>query len=152
MTTRITAKKNRPLLRRLGEDETDRISAEVRARFATSDTHQIYADKREEARKYLIAAGTGEQTSAAEFPYLYAEAGLSAPNLLDLANLWISLDNSWKTVSAQIEKIRIGAKKKIRAAKGQAEIDRILAETRASLDAIGTAPPEPPKQKGPKNR
>jgi hypothetical protein len=148
---RITAKKNRPLLYRLGEEQIDGLAAQTRSRFATGDKHQIYADKREEARRYLIAAGTGEQTTEAEFPYLYAEVGETAPNLLDLANLWLSLNESWRTVSAGIEKITVKAKKQIRQADGQAAIDRVIAEATTALDAIGDKPPQRPKTKGPKN-
>ena len=141
---RIVARKNLSLLRRNGESAIDRTAGAVRSRFATDDKHQIYADKREEARRYLKAVQDGEQTGEADYPYLYAEVGITAATLADLANLWISLNNSWRSVSASIEKITLRAKKQIREASGQAAIDLIVSQTSSELDTIGDKPPEPP--------
>lgn len=141
---RIVAKKNRPLLYRQGEQRIDEIAAGIRTRFATEDKHQIYSDKRDEARRFLAAVSAGDPTPEADYPYLYAEAGETAPTLQALAELWIAMNTNWRAVSAQIEKITVKAKKRIREADGQKRIDAIIEETRTALDTIGDKPPSPP--------
>ena len=143
--TRITATKNMPLLRHRGEEAVDQVASQVRARFATSNKHQIYADKRQEAERFLNAVESGEEPDATQYPYLSAETGVSAATMLDLAYMWLSMDAAWKGVAALIEKIAIDAKIRIRQARNEAEITKIAAETATILTAIGTKPPEPPK-------
>ena len=142
---RITATKNLPLLIHRGEQAIDQVASEVRARFATSDKHQIYSDKRNEAERFLDAIGSGDEPDAAQYPYLSAETGVSAATMLDLAYIWLSMDAAWKGVAALIEKITIDAKIRIRQGRNEAEIARISAQAVAVLDAIGTKPPRPPK-------
>jgi hypothetical protein len=76
---------------------------------------------------------------------LAAETGVTAATLIDLANLWIALDRSWKQVAATIESLTVGAKAAIRSARGPGAIDAIVTDTIAALDAIGDKPPDRPK-------
>jgi hypothetical protein len=142
---RINATKNMPLLRHRGEQAIDLVASEVRARFATSNKHQIYADKRQEAERFLAAVESGDEPDAAQYPYLSAETGVSAATMLDLAYMWLSMDAAWKGVAALIEKITIDAKIRIRQARNEAEISKIAAETGNVLQSLGTKPPEPSK-------
>lgn len=143
---RIIARKNLPLLRYRGEGEVDLAAKIARSRFATTDKYQIYADKREEAVRFLEAIDSGIEPSDADYPYLSAETGISAATMLDLAYMWLSMDMAWKSVAALIEKITISAKVRIRQAGDQAEISKISAETQAVLDVLGAKPPIQPKE------
>lgn len=142
---RITATKNVSLIRYLGETAVDAAAASTRARFATMEKYQIYDDKRNEALRFLQAVDDGEQPDDAGFPYLSAETGLSAATMIDLAYMWITMDATWKQVSALIEKISIDAKIRIRQQHDQVRIDLIVTEAQAVLNALGDPPPSPPK-------
>lgn len=142
--TRIKATKNKDVWRYEGETKVDNKAASVRARFATPGKHQLYADKRDEAVRYLAAAKGQNVPNLADYPFLEAEVGVSAASPRDLAELWIAMDRTWKKVAAGIEKLTISAKIRIRSARSQAEIDSVISETSKALDAIGEKPPERP--------
>lgn len=142
---RITANKNLPLLIHRGENEIDHAAAQVRLRFATADKHQIYADKRDEAKRFVQEMESGQEPDGADYPYLSAEIGTTAATMIDLAYMWLFMDGSWKKVSALIEEISIDAKIRVRNAGSAQEISMIVAETKAVLDAVGAPPPIPPK-------
>jgi hypothetical protein len=143
--TRITASKNSDLLRYEAEALVDQKAAEVRTRFATSDKHQIYADKRDEANRFLALVETGSEPDGESFPYLTAETGISAPTMIDLANLWLYMDNAWKSVASAIEQVSINGKMRIRDETGPLRISQIVSETTTVLDEIGNKPPVRPK-------
>ncbi len=149
MPVRITATKNLPLLRYEGEGQIDRAARDVRARFATTDKYQIYDDKRQEALRFMDDLEGGAEPQDVDYPYLSAETGLTAATMVDLAGMWIAMDLAWKQVAALIEKVTISAKAQIRTAGSQAEIDRIVNNTTAVLDVLGTRPPQPPQPKIP---
>lgn len=143
--TRIVASKNLDLLRYRGEQAIDAAADRTRARFATPGKHAIYADKRNEAIAYLVAAAAGDPIDMAQYPYLAAETGVTAPTTEALADLWIAMNAQWQMVAAALEQITIAAKAQVRAAASGAAIDAIVSATVAALDGIGTKPPEPPK-------
>ena len=145
--TRVRSAKNMPLRRHEAENAIDREADIVRTRFATPGKHQIYADKRNEAERYLTEAQSGELPNLSGFPYLSAETGITAETAADLAELWIYMDSQWKQVAALIEQITIGAKAQVRTAVSQAEIDAIVTAAAAALDQIGERQPERPPQK-----
>lgn len=142
---RITASKNTALLRYRGQVEIDQKANEVRARFATLEKYQIYADKREEAQRFLAEIDAGGEPDASGYPYLVAETGLSAATMIDLASMWVAMDASWKGVSALIEEITMGAKIRVGEALDQQAISEIVAEAQETLDVLGDKPPAPPK-------
>jgi hypothetical protein len=144
--TSVRVGKNMALRRYEGETAIDAVANDVRARWATPGKHQIYADKRQEAERYLTAAQGGTLPDLAQFPYLSAEIGVSAETAIDLAELWIYMDSQWKMVAALIEQISIGAKAQVKVAADPAEIRSIVAEATASLDGIGDKPPQPPNK------
>lgn len=142
--TRVTATKNLMVNRYEAEQRIDAVSAAIRTRFAGRDKHQIYADKREEADRYLKASAGNKVPDPADYPYLSAEVGITAVTMTDLANLWISMDRSWKRVAASIERISLGAKSQVRVAAGPPQIEAIVGQAITSLEAIGTPSPERP--------
>lgn len=143
----IRVSKNMPLHRYEGENAIDEAANEVRARWATPGKHQIYSDKRQEAERYLAAVQTGQPPDLSKFPYISAETGITAETAIDLAELWIFMDQQWKQVAALIEQISIGAKARIKAAQSAAEVGGIVAAAAAALDQIGDKPPQRPPQK-----
>jgi hypothetical protein len=144
MLTRITASKNLALARFEAETAIDAAAAEVRARFASAGKHQVYADKRAEAVRYLDEAQGGATPDLSAYPYLSAEIGITAETPLDLAELWLWMDAVWKNAAAAIEQISLAAKIAVRASSRQPEIDLLVAQTRTTLDAIGEKPPKRP--------
>ena len=144
--TPIRVGKNMALRRYEGEGAIDAVANDVRARWATPGKHQIYADKRNEAERYLADAHSGAMPDLTQYPYLSAETGLTAETAADLAELWIYMDSQWKQVAALIEQISIGAKARVKVAGSPDEIIAIVAEATAALDGIGDKPPQPPKK------
>lgn len=129
----------------------DNKAREVRARFATDGKHQVYAEKRDEATRYIAAeAEPGPAPDLTDYPYLAAEVGITAPNALALAQLWLEMDRQWRQVAATIESISMNAKSQIGGAGSRAEMDAIVASVVATLDGIGEKPPERPNK--PPNR
>lgn len=142
MMTRIRAGKNIPLRRELAIISVEDKANEVRARFATPGKHVIYDKKLQEGQRYIALVDAGTPPSdLSEFPYLSREIGLTSPTPLELAHLWVGMNEAWTQISALIEEISLRGKAEIRAAKSQAELDEIVLVTVDQLDAIGT--PEP---------
>jgi hypothetical protein len=153
MLTRVKASKNLALLRHEGAVRVDLVSDAVRERFATSGKHQIYADKREEAERFLKRTNRNEIPAIDDYPYLVAESQLDPGVITDLdamttlANAWVDTNKAWKRTAALIERISIRAKADIRNARGQPDIDRIVSEATASLEAVGDPLPTRPDDK-----
>jgi hypothetical protein len=142
MMTRIHGRKNMGLRKSTATDKVDGKSEEVRARFATPGKHVIYDKKLQEALRYVEAIFSNKPPAdLKKFPYLRKEVGLTAPTPLELANLWISMNESWDEVSPLIEEISLRGKYAIKSAKSQDEIDEIVLVTLDQLDAIGEPRP-----------
>lgn len=145
--THITGSKNKPLMWREAEAAIDAKARDVRARFATEGMDGVYLTKRDEATAYLAelaALPVGETPALAGYPYLAMEAGATAPDAAALAELWLTMNQQWRTAGASIEAIRTAAKAEARAAKSQATINQIIAQAIEQLDEIGPKPPSKP--------
>ena len=142
--TRVAVAKNLPLLRHRAEAAVEAKAEQVRARFATPGKHTIYDRKLREAERYLDALGRGQPPNLAAYPYLRAEAGLTAPDAEALARLWVAMAAQWEAVSPAIEAASLRAKAAVRAAPGSAAIDAAVREAAALLDAVGDPAPRPP--------
>lgn len=141
--SRIVGKKNMNLRSYKAEQAIEDKAAEVRARFATPGKHTIYAEKRTEAQRYIDAINSNKPPADLKnFPYLAREVGISAATPLDLANLWIMMDQAWSQVSPIIEEISIAGKSAAKSAKSQDEIDAIVKSAVDQLDAIGEPAPK----------
>jgi len=140
--TKIVGRKKMDVRQGRGTDRIDEKAEEVRARFATPGKHVIYDKKLQEAQKYVEAVNSNKPpTDLKKFPYLRKEVGLTAPTPLELANLWIAMNESWDQVSPLIEEISLRGKYAVKSAKSQDEIDEILLNTLDQLDAIGEPRP-----------
>jgi len=140
--TKIVGRKKMDFRRDIGATDIDRKADEVRARFATPGKHVIYDKKLQEAQRYIEAINSNRPpTDLKKFPYLRKEVGLTAPTPLELANLWIAMNDSWDEVSPLIEEISLRGKYAVKSAKSQDEIDEILLNTLDQLDSIGEPKP-----------
>lgn len=140
--TKIVGRKKMDVRQGIGTDRIDEKADEVRARFATPGKHVIYDKKLQEARRYVEAINSNNPpTNLKKFPYLRKEVGVTAPTPLELANLWITMNDSWDEISPLIEEISLRGKYAVKSAKSQDEIDEILLNTLDQLDSIGEPKP-----------
>jgi hypothetical protein len=140
--TKIVGRKRMDVRQGIGTDRIDEKADEIRARFATPGKHVIYDKKLQEAQRYIEAINSNKPpTDLKKFPYLRKEVGLTAPTPLELANLWISMNDAWDEVSPLIEEISLRGKYAVKSAKSQDEIDEILLNTLDQLDSIGEPKP-----------
>ncbi|MFE3838599.1 hypothetical protein [Pseudogemmobacter sonorensis] len=82
----------------------------------------IYLAKEAEARAWIAAT----DPDIADYPLLAAEAGLTAPDPGQLAQLWLNMAALWRTTAADLEAARLGTEAAIGAAATAAEIERAL--------------------------
>jgi len=96
----------------------------VRSRYITALPGQdmIYLRKEEEARAWLAA----RSPDLADYPLLAAEAGVTAPDAYQLAQLWLNLSAQWVQLAAALERARMEAIGAVEAAGSAAEIDAVL--------------------------
>lgn len=88
----------------------------------------IYQAKEAEAKAYLAEAAP----VLADYPLLDAETGITAANPTELANLWLTMGNQWRSVAALIEAARMTVNGAISGATTAEEIE-------AALTALDTA-------------
>jgi hypothetical protein len=89
----------------------------------------IYQAKENEATAYLAAT----DPVLADYPLLNAEVGITAATATELANLWITLAQQWRSVAAQLEAARMTANASIGSATTIAEVDAALATLDAAI-------------------
>ncbi|UVK46810.1 hypothetical protein BPNPMPFG_002520 [Mesorhizobium sp. AR07] len=114
--------KNLAPLRASALASIDTSAGEVRKLFITSVPGQemVYQQKQVEA-EMLMANAT---VAVGEIPHIAAEAVLNQITPYDQAVRVLLVTEQWKTISAQIEVMRLGAKKAVALAGNPAEIDR----------------------------
>jgi hypothetical protein len=128
---KISATKDMPALRAAANARIVKAAAAERAKHTTPGKANIYAAKREEAERWLLgrppnAKGKVPAPDPADYPYLAAETGLTAPTADDLARLWRDLSEQWnKTTAPAIEQRERRAKLAIEAAACPADIDAV---------------------------
>lgn len=83
----------------------------------------IYQAKENEAIAYLAATSP----TLTDYPLLNAETGITAPTATELANLWITMAQQWRSVAAQLEAARMTANASVNLATTVAEVDAALA-------------------------
>lgn len=95
----------------------------------------IYLAKEAEARAWLAAT----EPDLEDYPFLEAEAGLTAATPAALATLWLEMATQWRVIAAQIEAVRMTAISAITAAQTQAAVQAAITNLTASLTAIAAA-------------
>ncbi len=89
----------------------------------------IYQAKENEAVAYLAETNP----VLTDYPLLNAETGITAATATELANLWLTLAQQWRSVAAQLEAARMTANASIGSATTIAEIDAALAALDATI-------------------
>ncbi|NTZ90472.1 hypothetical protein [Agrobacterium tumefaciens] len=74
-----------------------------------------YQQKAQEAAEVLALVGSGE-IDGSYFPLLSAEVGITAPTLIQVAQVVDSAYQTWRVVGARIEALRLGGKASVSAA------------------------------------
>lgn len=100
---------------------------EVRLKYITNITGQsmTYEEKRKEAHLYKSMA-PNYPTDLSSFTYLGDAVGIDAPTALEVADMWIDLQEQWKMADGPIEKSRRQHIVLVNNANTRAEIDIIL--------------------------
>lgn len=95
----------------------DEDAERARLRYITGGSGQAmtYQQKAQEAAEVLSLVGSGE-IDASLFPLLSAEVGITAPTLVEVAQVVDYAYQTWRVVGAQIEALRLGGKAAVSAA------------------------------------
>jgi hypothetical protein len=98
-------------------DRIDRRAGEIRLRFKSGGEGQdaVYLMKQAEAEACLAAAAVGAVPSGA-YPMLEAEVGITAADVVAVAQAVAARAAAWRTLSAVIEARRLAAKAAVLAA------------------------------------
>lgn len=131
-----------PPPRDLGEAKAEalqRITAavqDVRLRLVTPLPGQdaIYTAKQAEAARYVAAQP--EPATLAEFPFLRAEVGITAPTARELAQLWLNMAHLFAVVGAATEGARKAAEAAIAGARDVEAVDKAEADFAAALAGL----------------
>lgn len=112
----------------------DSSIATIRRAFVTDLPGQemIYLAKEAEARAWQAAT----DPDPADYPFMSAEVGVTAPTPAALASLWLTMGAQWRAVAAQIEAARMTATAAIGAATTPAEAEAAVAALQAALAGI----------------
>lgn len=79
----------------------------------------VYQKKADVAASFLAKypdSTSAASATAADWPLINAEVGITAATLFDVASTWQQMAAAWQTAAAAIEKVRLGAKQAIDAA------------------------------------
>lgn len=109
---------------------------QVRALFITDIPGQdpIYKAKQEEAEAYLLE--DPEPLTLDGYTFLAKEIGITADTPLELAQLWVTMRDQWEAIGSDLEAIRLGFIKEIRAATTKAEVDALVAEFETYMEGV----------------
>ena len=100
------------------------ISAARSALITTLPGQQmIYLAKEAEARAFL----TDPAPDLAAYPLLAAEIGITAPDALQLAQVWLNMGDLWRSTAAGLEALRLGAAAAVEAAGTVEEVGDAMA-------------------------
>jgi hypothetical protein len=95
--------------------DSDAEAARLRYITAGSGQAMTYQQKAQEASEVLSLVGSGE-VDETQFPLLSAEVGITAPTLIEVAQVVDYAYQTWRVVGAQIEALRLGGKSAVSAA------------------------------------
>lgn len=122
----------RPDARQCMCDRIDRRAGEIRLRFKSGGEGQdaVYLMKQAEAEACLAAAAAGAAPSGA-YPMLEAEVGITAADVVAVAQAVAAKAAAWRLLSAAIEARRLAAKAAVLAATDDRAAQAVWAEAMA---------------------
>lgn len=102
-------------IRTLAKARIDAEAAAIEEAIASKHpTHNVkYLEKAAEAREILEIESLGGQLDATDYPLLNAEVGITAATLSEVAQIVQTMRAQWKAATAQLETLRLQAKKDI---------------------------------------
>jgi hypothetical protein len=114
-------------LRAAMKDGVDADAEACRLRYLTRGAGQamVYQQKAAEADALLAAGG---EADPADYPILAASVGVEADTLQAVAELVIATRSQWTQIAAQIEAVRLSAKRDLDATSDPLELRRIRKE------------------------
>lgn len=124
--TLIEPTKELPLstVKQRAKSEVDRSAEAERMKYITPGQGQAmtYQQKVEEAKAYQAATNP----KASDYPMLSAEVGITAPTLKQVVEVVLAAFLQWQIIGAEIEGIRLKAKKDIEEAKDEAAVRAVV--------------------------
>lgn len=115
--------------------QIDAHAGDTRARFITVAPGQelTYQEKSEEAADFVAAGYPADTTS---YPFIEAEMAAYGKTSTQAADDILSRKSMWIAAGSEIERHRLSGKTQVAAAATAEEIDTIVADTIALLDAV----------------
>ena len=111
----------------------------IRSRFITDLPGQDMVYQRKEAEALAYLAMPVPPTELSRFPFLAAEVGITAPNVYQLAQVWVNMASQLSYVAAMLERIRMTIVLAIEGAKSEAELNLIADQLRLTLSGLFSA-------------
>ena len=103
----------------------DEAAERTRLKYVTPGSAQamVYKEKAEEAKRY----SADQSPNPANYPILMASVGIEAASLAQVAAGVLTTYALWTGLAAQIEAVRLGAKRQVDTAASVAEVQEIVA-------------------------
>ena len=92
----------------------------------------IYLEKEREAKSFML----DPEPVQANYPMIYAEVGITAETDYQVAQLWMNMSVYWRTVSAQLESLRLSYCGLVDAATSVAQMKMIFDQFTSYVDSI----------------
>jgi hypothetical protein len=117
--------------RREAISEINATVGSFRERFITTAPGQemIYSAKEAEARSFIL----NQPEALEEYPFIAAEVGILAPTAWQVAQIWLYMGASWRSIAANLEGLRVAATSAVAAAQSVEDIQTILANFKGAL-------------------
>lgn len=117
------------------KDAIDNAAGSARARYITTVAGQAetYLRKSEDARRYIAAGETGDTS---DYPWVEADAEAFGLTPTQAAVAILEQESIWQSIGTNIERTRLGYKRKIDQATTTAQINQIAREAIQLLEAI----------------
>ncbi|WP_375263733.1 hypothetical protein [Palleronia sp.] len=125
-------------LRTLAIAEVNNAIGQTRSRYITVIPGQemIYAEKEKEALEYIRQSGEHAMVPLDDFPLIASEVGITASTAYEVAQIVAYLGAAWRRTAAALDKLRLGAIRRIEETTSRLEIDAAVAELKTSLETF----------------
>lgn len=130
---RLKLKVNLDPQRSVAYVKIDTMIETARLKIVTPGSGQamVYQQKYEEALAFVA----NPAIDPLEVPHIYGEIGITAPSAFEVAQVILNLRDMWREVSAQLEHVRLSAKRSVELAGSLAEIEQVVISAAAAIGA-----------------
>lgn len=114
------------------KNQINTLIGEARSQYITTLPGQdlIYNAKEKEGIDYL---NPDQTPTLSDFPFISAEIGTTGQTAQEVAQVYLNLSHTWRTVAAQLEQIRLGYISQVNTAADTAEVILALEDCDAML-------------------